>query len=133
MDAERRRRPEYPCDNKGNFMKSIARSILTTAAVLGVLLFGSPLRADQENYTLTLKDHRFAPETIEIPAGQKVKLLVRNQDDTAEEFDSYDLNREKVIAGNSEGIVIIGPLDPGTYSFTGEFHADTAHGKIVVK
>jgi plastocyanin len=133
MDAERRCRPGYPCDNKGNFMKTTARSILTAAAVLGVLLFGSPLRADQENYTLTLKDHHFAPETIEVPAGQKVKLLVRNQDDTAEEFDSYDLNREKVIAGNSEGIVIIGPLDPGTYSFTGEFHADTAHGKVVVK
>jgi len=114
-------------------MKTTARSILTAAAVLGGLLFGSPLRADQENYTLTLKDHRFAPETIEIPAGQKVKLLVRNQDDTAEEFDSYDLNREKVIAGNSEGIVIIGPLDPGTYSFMGEFHADTAQGKIVAK
>ena len=62
-----------------------------------------------------------------------MKILVRNQDDTAEEFDSYDLNREKVIAGNSEGIVIIGPLDAGTYSFMGEFHADTAHGTIVVK
>jgi len=124
---------EYPCDNKGNFMKRTARSIVIAAAVLGVLLFGSSLRADEGNYTLTLRDHRFAPETIEIPAGQKVKLLVRNQDDTAEEFDSYDLNREKVISGNSEGIVIIGPLDPGTYSFMGEFHADTARGKIVVK
>ena len=111
----------------------MTRSILTAAAVFGVLLFGPALRADEGNYTLTLKDHRFSPATLEVPAGQKVKILVRNQDDSAEEFDSYDLNREKVIAANSEGIVIIGPLDPGTYSFMGEFHADTAQGKIVVK
>ena len=56
-----------------------------------------------------------------------------NEDATPEEFESHDLNREKVIAGKSKGIVVIGPLKPGTYSFVGEFHEDTAKGRIVVK
>jgi len=108
-----------------------------TAAILAVALFAAvpavPVRAEDPAFILTIKDHRFDPATIEIPAGQKVKLTVRNQDATAEEFDSYDLNREKVIPGSSEGIVFIGPLDPGSYDFMGEFHADTAQGKVVAK
>lgn len=109
-----------------------------SAAVLAAILFAAAIsaahaRAEDQVFTLTIKDHQFAPATIEVPAGQKIKLTVRNQDATAEEFDSYDLNREKVIPGGSDGIVFIGPLDPGTYEFMGEFHADTAQGKVVAK
>ena len=104
---------------------------LLAFALLAAMGTASPALA--EDFSLTLKDHRFDPATIEVPAGQKIKLTVRNQDTTAEEFDSYDLNREKVIPGSSEGIVFIGPLDPGNYQFMGEFHADTAQGKVVAK
>jgi hypothetical protein len=106
------------------------------AAALGAALWTSatvPARAEPEVFTLTIKDHRFDPEMLEIPAGKKVKVLVRNLDDTPEEFDSYDLDREKVIQGGSEGIVFLGPLDPGTYEFYGEFHMETAAGKVVAK
>ena len=103
------------------------------AAVAAAVLAAAPVRADDEAITLTLKDHRFTPDTIEVPAGKKVKLLVKNEDSTAEEFDSYDLNREKIIPGGSQGIVFIGPLDPGTYAFMGEFNADTAQGKVIAK
>ena len=84
-------------------------------------------------YTLTIENHRFSPAIVEIQENRKVKLLIKNLDTTPEEFDSFDLNREKVIPGNSEGIVFIGPLDPGTYEFIGEFNADTAMGKVIVK
>lgn len=106
------------------------------AAALGAALWMSatvPASAEPEVFTLTIKDHRFDPERLEIPAGKKVKVLVRNLDDTAEEFDSYDLDREKVIQGGGEGIVFLGPLDPGTYEFYGEFHMETAVGKVVAK
>ena len=55
--------------------------------------------ADTE-FALAIKDHRFVPEEIRIPANQKVKLVVHNQDATPEEFESHELNREKVIAPN---------------------------------
>jgi len=94
-----------------------------------------PLAADAADaaYTLTIKDHRFQPSELVIPADKKVKLLVENQDATPEEFDSNDLNREKIIAGNSSAIIFIGPLTSGRYVFIGEFHAATAQGAIIAK
>gem|GEM_PF-160222 len=85
------------------------------------------------DYKLVINDHRFQPAELTIPSGTKIKLLVENQDATPEEFDSHPLNREKVIAGHSTAMIYIGPLDPGRYSFTGEFHADTAQGVIIAQ
>ncbi|MGB8274377.1 MAG: cupredoxin domain-containing protein [Alphaproteobacteria bacterium] len=100
------------------------------------LLAGVPVslaRADEDVFTLTIKDHRFEPNVLEVPAGKKFKVVVKNLDSTPEEFESYELNREKVIRADSEGVVFLGPLDPGTYDFFGEFHIETATGKLVVK
>jgi plastocyanin len=85
------------------------------------------------DYKLVINDHRFQPAEITIPSGIKIKLTVENQDATPEEFDSYSLNREKVIAGNSTATIYIGPLTPGRYPFTGEFHATTAQGAIIAQ
>jgi len=84
-------------------------------------------------FTITIKDHLFNPATVEIPADKKVKLLVKNLDKTPEEFESHDFNREKVIPGNSEANIFVGPLKPGEYKFFGEFNPSTAQGKLVVK
>jgi hypothetical protein len=82
---------------------------------------------------LVIKDHKFIPEALEIPAGQKVKITIDNQDPTPEEFESHELNREKIIPGHSKGIVFVGPLEAGEYPFFGEFNMDTAQGKIIAK
>jgi plastocyanin len=92
-----------------------------------------PLNAVAEDYKLVIKDHQFQPAEITIPAGSKVKLLVENQDSTPEEFESYLLNREKIIAGNSKVTLFIGPLSAGKYPFFGEFNPKTAQGIIIVK
>lgn len=104
------------------------------ALSLAILSFAVSAQADEKkSYELIIKDHKFSPEVLEIPAGEKVKLVVINQDPTPEEFESYDLNREKIIRGNSKGIVFIGPLDPGSYAYFGEFNMDTAKGTIIAK
>ena len=59
------------------------------------------------------------------------KLIIYNNDKTPEEFESYELNREKIIMGNSKSIVFIGPLEPGKYPFFGEFNIKTAQGIII--
>ncbi len=82
---------------------------------------------------ISIKDHLFYPSEIEIPANTKVKLFIKNLDPTAEEFESYELNREKVISGQSKTVIFIGPLPPGEYPFFGEFFPKTAQGKVVVK
>ena len=111
-------------------MKLAFTSVLTASA----LLFAGVLQADDTpTFDIIIKDHKFAPATLEIPANKKVKLIVKNQDPTPEEFESYELNREKVIPGNSQAIIFVGPLDPGTYPFFGEFNQKTAQGKIIAK
>lgn len=84
-------------------------------------------------FEIEIREHLFFPAELEIPAHQKVKLIIYNRDPTPEEFESYELNREKVIMGNSQGIIFIGPLKPGEYPFFGEFNLKTALGKIIVK
>ncbi|MFO1242370.1 MAG: cupredoxin domain-containing protein [Rickettsiales bacterium] len=86
-----------------------------------------------EDYVITLKDHAFTPQELTIPAGQKVKITVKNQDTTPAEFESHELKREKIINGNSEAVIFVGPLDPGTYGYFDEFHEDTTKGKIIAK
>lgn len=107
------------------------KKIIISAAILAV--FSAPALADAPVFEITIKDHKFNPATIEVPAEQKVKLVIKNQDSTPEEFESVELNREKVISGNSEGIVFVGPLDAGEYPFFGEFHQKSAQGKLIVK
>ena len=103
--------------------------------LLLTLLFPNVARADDTDagYKLVINDHRFQPAELTVPSGTKIKLTIENQDATPEEFDSYALNREKVISGHSTATIYIGPLAPGRYSFEGEFHATTAQGVIVAR
>ncbi len=89
--------------------------------------------ADTTELTIVIKNHRFDPSEITLPAGKRLKLVIDNQDATPEEFESHDLRREKIVAGNSKATVWIGPLQPGTYSFFGEYHEATAKGTLIVK
>lgn len=105
--------------------------IMKLASIL--VIISAPALAETQSFDLVIKDHKFSPDTIEVPAGQKVKLLIKNQDPTPEEFESHKLNREKVIKGNSEGVVFVGPLEAGEYPFFGEFNEKTAQGKLIAK
>ncbi len=87
----------------------------------------------KEFYEIFIKDHKFTPETITVPAGQKIKLIVHNQDPTPEEFESHDLNREKIILGNKKATIFVGPLKAGKYHYFGEFNMDTANGYIIAE
>lgn len=94
-------------------------------------LFSPSLWATDE-YHLEIKDHLFFPSRIVIPAGEKVKLIVHNLDSTPEEFESFSLNREKVVFGNKKITIFIGPLKPGEYEFVGEYNPNSARGTVVV-
>lgn len=102
-----------------------------SVAVLAAITL-SPALAD-DKIDLILKDHKFNPERIEAHQGVKIEIKVKNLDSSADEFDSRDLKREKVIPGGKEGTVLVGPLAPGEYHFQGEYHAKTAQGILVVK
>lgn len=88
------------------------------------------VQAATPEFTIEIRDHLFFPSTLVVPANTKIKLIVINADTTPEEFESYELNREKVIMGGARAIIFIGPLKPGDYPFFGEFNPKTAQGLI---
>ncbi|MDT8310663.1 MAG: cupredoxin domain-containing protein [Methylophaga sp.] len=98
-----------------------------------LMLLTCRVNADPPVFELRIKDHLFFPDEVVIPADTKVKLLVINEDPTPEEFESYELNREKVIPGQSQAIIFIGPLPAGVYPFFGEFFPKTAQGRMRVE
>jgi plastocyanin len=110
---------------------------ITFAAVLGMIgicFAVAPAQASEELVVeISIKDHKFQPDSLKLPAGQRAKIIVKNLDPTPEEFESNDIGFEKIIAGNSEATIRVKPLEPGTYIFFGEFHMDTALGHIVVE
>jgi plastocyanin len=105
---------------------------LSTVATL-LVASASAAQAQEQSFPLRIKDHKFEPAEFEVPANTKVKLLVRNEDATAEEFESSSLHREKVVPSGKEITVMIGPLKPGRYEFVGDFNRATARGAIIVK
>ena len=96
-------------------------------------LSGSWAMAAEPELLLVIKNHRFEPSELKVPAGQRIKLTVHNQDATPEEFESHSLNREKIIPGGAKASIFIGPLKPGRYTFFGEYNEATAQGAVVAE
>ena len=92
-----------------------------------------PVCAKTPIFELEIRDHLFHPDELRIPVNTKVKVIIHNRDSTPEEFESYELNREKVIMGGRKANVFIGPLPPGVYPFFGEFNPKTAQGRVIVE
>ena len=107
--------------------------IRRTTLTLALLLTAQIALGAKPVFEIEIRDHLFVPDELTIPANTKVKLIVYNRDPTPEEFESFDLNREKVIMGSSRAIIFIGPLKPGTYPFFGEFNPKTAQGRIIAE
>jgi hypothetical protein len=106
----------------------------TAAAVLATFLVGSMVRADDATTIhVTIKDHKFTPSEIHVPADKPSVLVVKNEDATPEEFESSELKIEKVIAGGKEATIRLRPLAKGSYPFEGEFHQDSAKGVVIAE
>jgi len=110
----------------------------TVAFAVPLLVAFVPLARAQEDkpfeVRIVIKDHKFVPSEIEVPAGRKIKLTVVNEDSTPEEFESVGLKIERVIQGGRSAEFLINPLRKDrNYTFFGEFHQDTAKGRFIVK
>jgi Cupredoxin-like domain len=117
-------------------MEKRARMIESLEGIrAGLIALGPLYTRAEELHTVKLiaRDGRFYPETIEVPAGERFKLVIINEGRGAEEFESIELKKEKVLAPGATSFLVFAPLKPGIYVFFGEFHPDTAKGRIVAK
>lgn len=119
-----------------SFWHSCNRTWNITAIAAIAAVFAQPLGAAAEDLPtlqLTAKDGHFYPETVEAPAGKRFRLAIKNEGSTPEEFESIELRKETVLAPGVTRTVVFAPMKPGTYQFFGDFHPDTAKGRIIVR
>lgn len=109
-------------------MRHVLLAFLVASAGLAV----SGALAD-EPIILHLKNHKFSPSTIKVKANQPSMIILYNDDDTADEFDSSSLKIEKVVPGRNKGNIRVRALAPGKYPFMGEYHAATAQGVVIAE
>jgi hypothetical protein len=108
------------------------RNLLVLLSLVAAAAF-VPVELRAQDFTITIKNHRFTPSDLKVPANKRIQLTVVNDDPTPEEFESKEMKVEKVIPGKSKGVVRIGPLAPGRYPFFGEFNEATAKGTVIAE
>ena len=110
------------------------RTLLTTTLLGTAVLFASADGNAQQSASvaISVKDHRFQPSQISVPANRPISFRVKNLDSEPMEFESTSLRVEKVIAPGSEGVVNVRALAPGHYEFFDDFHQQT-RGTLVVQ
>src|SRR5271157_3347805 len=91
-----------------------------------VIVAMTPAMSAEPEFVIQIKNHQFIPAELHIPAGVKVQIILDNQDDTPEEFESYSLDREKHVPPKSRVTLFIGPLSAGRYVYQGEDRVDGA-------
>ncbi len=105
-------------------------TVAVLAAAIGIA--AAAHAADLPTFNLEMADGKLTPARIEVPAGQRIKIEIRNTGKSAAEFESVQLRKEKVLAPGGESFVVIAPLSPGEYKFFDDFH-QSAQGVIVAK
>ena len=116
-------------------MNTKSNPLLAGALVLALSATAYPTRslaADLER-ALVIKNHKFEPVELRVPANQRIRLTVHNQDPTPEEFESHALNREKIVPPGAKAVIFFGPLKPGRYEFFGEYHEASARGVVIAE
>ena len=103
------------------------------AATTGAAAGAAPTAANEVAVTIVIKDHKFTPAELKVPAGKTVVLTIDNRDPTPEEFEAPDLKIEKIVPGGTTAKIRFGPLKAGSYAFVGEFNDKTARGKVTVE
>jgi hypothetical protein len=111
--------------------KMLSKPFFVFLLISLLFLSSAIVEAKRPEYHVELKKHLFYPAQIIIPANKKIKLVIHNHDNSVEEFDSFDLNREKVLFPKKKSLIFIGPLPVGEYNFFGEYHPNSARGKII--
>jgi len=100
---------------------------------LAVFLAMTAAASAADDIVITIKDHRFTPAEVKIPANKRMSIVVVNDDPTPEEFESLPMKIEKIIPGNSKALIRFGPIAPGRYEFIGEFNQATAKGVMIAE
>ena len=125
--------PRFPKAGTINVKKQIKAS-RCAALLFGAILIcaAAPSAHAEETYKLSLKDHKFTPTELTVPANERFLIEVENLDPTPAEFESFDLKVEKFVVGGGKVIVRMRALKAGTYKFLDDYNPGSAQGTLIV-
>jgi hypothetical protein len=115
---------------RGALIARFSRAVLIACLVVSAAM--TAVNAQEQTFNLTIKNNQFEPSTLNVPSGAKFKLVLHNAGSKSVEFESTELNREKVVTAGSSVVISIGPLAAGTYGFFDDFNRST-RGQMVAK
>ena len=101
--------------------------------VFVTVVFSGSARGEDKVVELRFENRRFTPQTITVPANQSLTLRITNASGDPIEFESFKLNREKVVGPGETVTVRLPALRPGSYDFYDDFHQDVPAGSIIAK
>ncbi len=107
--------------------------VASLALLLVAAWVGGAQSAEVPVFRIEFADGVMTPSRIEVPADQRIELLLVNKGSTPAEFESLTLRKEKVLAPGTESTMVIKGLDPGEYPFFDDFHPDAPPAVLVAK
>jgi len=107
----------------------LAGGLAALAAPAGIAAGGAEL----PTFEVVAKGGRLAPEKLNVPAGRRIKLVIRNEGPGPIEFENLDLRVEKVLSPGATSFVVTPPLRPGSHVFIDEFHPETGKMQLLAK
>jgi len=84
-------------------------------------------------FELTARDGYLFPAELQVPAGIKFRLVMRNQGTVPVEFENLSLRIERVVTPQGVSMQTVSPLRPGRYVVIDEFRPDTGSMVIVAR
>lgn len=111
-----------------------AKSFVRTRGLLAALaVAGAAAAQDLPAFEIVMQDGRFTPERLEVPAGRRLKLVLKNEGRGPAEFENLGMHVEKVLAPGASSFVVLHGLKPGEHRFVDEFRPDGGALTIVAK
>ena len=114
-----------------NLMNSASTRLVRLGLTVTALSVATVAVADQ-TLQLGVTDKGFDPAELTGPAGQRMKIEVTNRTSAAIEFESFELNRERVIQPGQTVSVYVSGLEAGRYEFFDDFN-NARRGVLVLQ
>ncbi len=120
-------------------MPAIPAPLLHAALVLACWVFlGQATEAAAQtpslpSFEVTVRDGRFHPDRLEVPAGVRVRLVLKNEGPGPLEFENDEMHIEKVLSAGATSFVVLPKLQPGEYGFVDEFNPITGELTVIAR
>ncbi|MBY0061311.1 MULTISPECIES: cupredoxin domain-containing protein [Priestia] len=103
-----------------------------TSGALDVLAESDVVR--QKAIEVQLNDDYFNPETITIPSGKTITLILKNKGQKEHTFTVEKLGIDAEVQPGKEKTITVKPQNPGTYELICRYHFNSGMvGKVIVK